>query len=93
MVGTEQSVKGADHEFEGVRLWSRSIGHSHEKIEVVEGEKRDRNLETPVPDRARIGLADVLFLEFRSSAKPEPPRETSSPDGAAQDAAKPAVES
>jgi hypothetical protein len=38
MVGTEQSVKGADHEFEGVRLWSRSIGHSHEKIEVVEGE-------------------------------------------------------
>ncbi|MGA2118271.1 MAG: FHA domain-containing protein, partial [Bryobacteraceae bacterium] len=31
-------------------------------IEVVEGEKRDRNLETPVPDRARIGLAGVLFL-------------------------------
>lgn len=62
-------------------------------IEVVEGEKRDRSLETPVPDRARIGLADVLFLEFRSSAKPEPSRETSSPDGAAQDAAKPAVES
>jgi pSer/pThr/pTyr-binding forkhead associated (FHA) protein len=43
-------------------------------IEVVEGEKRDRNLETPVPDRARIGLADVLFLEFRNAAAP--PRES-----------------
>jgi len=39
-------------------------------IEVVEGEKRDRNLETPVPDRARIGLAGVLFLEFRNGVKP-----------------------
>jgi len=35
-------------------------------IEFVEGEKRDRNLEAPVPEQARIGLADVLFLEFRS---------------------------
>ena len=39
-------------------------------IEVVEGEKRDRNLETPVPDRARIGLAGVLFLEFRNGSTP-----------------------
>lgn len=37
-------------------------------IEFVGGEKRDRNVETPVPDRARIGLADVIFLEFRTSA-------------------------
>ena len=37
-------------------------------IEVVDGEKRDRNVEAPVPDSARIGLADVLFLEFRSAA-------------------------
>ena len=41
-------------------------------IEVVDGEKRDRNLETPVPDRARIGLAGVLFLEFRNAAATEP---------------------
>ncbi len=35
-------------------------------IEYVEGEKRDRNVEVPVPDTARIGLAEVLYLDFRS---------------------------
>jgi len=37
-------------------------------VEFVEGAKRDRNLEAPVPERARIGLADALFLEFRSAS-------------------------
>jgi FHA domain len=37
-------------------------------IEYVDGEKRDRNVEAPVPEKARIGLADVLFLEFRTTA-------------------------
>jgi hypothetical protein len=37
-------------------------------VEFVDGEKRDRNLEAPVPEQARIGLADVLFLEFRSAS-------------------------
>jgi hypothetical protein len=37
-------------------------------VEFVEGEKRDRNVEAPVPDQARIGLAGVIFLEFRSTA-------------------------
>lgn len=37
-------------------------------IEFIEGEKRDRNVEAPVPAKARIGLAGVLFLDFRSSA-------------------------
>jgi hypothetical protein len=36
-------------------------------IEFVDGEKRDRNVEAPVPETARIGLADVLFLEFRGA--------------------------
>jgi hypothetical protein len=36
-------------------------------IEFAGGEKRDRNLEVPVPAEARIGLAGVVFLEFRSS--------------------------
>jgi hypothetical protein len=36
-------------------------------IEYVEGEKRDRNVEVPVPETARIGLAEVLYLEFRSA--------------------------
>ena len=35
-------------------------------VEVVDGSKRDRDLETPLPDAARIGLAGVLFLDFRS---------------------------
>ena len=37
-------------------------------IEFAEGEKRDRNVEAPVPAKARIGLAEVLFLDFRSAA-------------------------
>ena len=36
-------------------------------IEVVDGEKRDRNVEAPVPEVALIGLADVMFVEFRST--------------------------
>jgi hypothetical protein len=37
-------------------------------IEVVGDEKRDRNVEAPVPEQARLGLAGVCFLEFRSIA-------------------------
>src|SRR5260370_12757160 len=29
------------------------------------GEKRDRNQEAPLPPQSRIGLAGVVFLEFR----------------------------
>jgi hypothetical protein len=35
-------------------------------IEVVGDEKRDRNVEVPLAETARIGLAGVCFLEFRS---------------------------
>jgi len=35
-------------------------------VEFVDGAKRDRDVETPVPDAARIGLAGVFFLDFRS---------------------------
>jgi hypothetical protein len=35
-------------------------------IEFVNGEKRDKEIETPVPAKARIGLADVLFLDFQA---------------------------
>jgi hypothetical protein len=34
-------------------------------VEFAEGGKRDRNLEISLPEKARIGLADVVFLEFR----------------------------
>jgi hypothetical protein len=37
-------------------------------IEVSGSEKRDRNVEAPVPEQARLGLAGVCFLEFRSAA-------------------------
>ena len=37
-------------------------------IEFADGEKRDRNVEAPVPAQARIGLAGVVFLEFRSTS-------------------------
>ncbi|HVN02936.1 MAG TPA: FHA domain-containing protein [Bryobacteraceae bacterium] len=36
-------------------------------VEYVEGEKRDKNVEVKLPAQARIGLADVVFLDFRSS--------------------------
>jgi hypothetical protein len=35
-------------------------------VEFADGERRDLNLEAPVPEKARIGLAGVVFLEFRS---------------------------
>ncbi|HEX3742398.1 MAG TPA: FHA domain-containing protein [Bryobacteraceae bacterium] len=35
-------------------------------IDFTDGEKRDRQVEAPVPAQARIGLAGVVFLEFRS---------------------------
>ena len=37
-------------------------------VEFVDGARRDRDVEAPVPDAARIGLAGVLFLDFRSLA-------------------------
>jgi pSer/pThr/pTyr-binding forkhead associated (FHA) protein len=35
-------------------------------VEMAEGSKRDLDVEAPLPETARIGLAGVLFLEFRS---------------------------
>jgi hypothetical protein len=37
-------------------------------VETVNGDRRDLNLETPLPDTARIGLAGVVFLDFRSTS-------------------------
>jgi hypothetical protein len=36
-------------------------------IDFSDGSKRDRNVEAPVPPQARIGLAGVVFLDFRST--------------------------
>jgi len=35
-------------------------------VQVVDGSRHDLDVEAPLPDTARIGLAGVLFLEFRS---------------------------
>jgi pSer/pThr/pTyr-binding forkhead associated (FHA) protein len=35
-------------------------------IEMVNGQEVDRNLEVPLEDKSRIGLADVLSLNFRT---------------------------
>lgn len=35
-------------------------------VEVVDGQKRDKEIEMPVPAKARIGLAGVLFLDFEA---------------------------
>jgi hypothetical protein len=36
-------------------------------IDYVESEKKDKNLEVNLPRRARIGLADVIFLDFQAT--------------------------
>ena len=33
-------------------------------FDTVDGSKRENGVETPLPDQARIGLADTVFLEF-----------------------------
>jgi hypothetical protein len=38
-------------------------------VEYVDGEKRDKNVEVKLPATARIGLADVVFLNFTSDFK------------------------
>jgi hypothetical protein len=38
-------------------------------IEQVNGEDVDKNIETALPAKARIGLAGILFLEFRASKR------------------------
>jgi hypothetical protein len=35
-------------------------------VAVENGSEIDRNIEAPLPDKARIGLAGVLFLEFKA---------------------------
>jgi pSer/pThr/pTyr-binding forkhead associated (FHA) protein len=35
-------------------------------VEVAEGTRRDKNVEVPLPARARIGLAETVFLDFEA---------------------------
>ncbi len=38
-------------------------------IEVVDGNKRDKGIEVPLPARARIGLAGLVLLQFESGGQ------------------------
>ena len=42
-------------------------------VEYVDGEKRDKNVEVKLPATARIGLADVVYLDFEAAARPAGP--------------------
>jgi hypothetical protein len=46
----------------GTTLNGRHIPRGYED---VDGTKRENGAETPVPDRARIGLADTVYLDFQ----------------------------
>jgi len=37
-------------------------------VEIVEGRKRDKGIEVPLPPRARIGLANVIVLDFEAGS-------------------------
>ena len=38
-------------------------------VEYVDGEKHDKNVEVKLPATARIGLADVVFLDFKADSQ------------------------
>jgi hypothetical protein len=38
-------------------------------VEVVEGRKRDKGIEVPLPRRARIGLANVIVVDFEAGSQ------------------------
>ena len=46
----------------GTTLNGRHVPRGYEEHE---GAKRENGVETPLPDTARIGLADIVFLDFR----------------------------
>ena len=39
--------------------------HVPKGYDEVDGTKRENQVETPLPDQARIGLADTVYLDFR----------------------------
>jgi hypothetical protein len=50
----------------GTTLNGRHIPRGYDE---VEGSKRENGLETPLPDQARIGLAETVFLNFSVAAR------------------------
>jgi hypothetical protein len=50
----------------GTTLNARHVPRGYDE---VEGSKRENGLETPLPDQARIGLAETVFLDFSVVAR------------------------
>ena len=44
--------------------------HVPRGVDEVDGARRETGVETPLPDRARIGLAETVFVEFMRSENP-----------------------
>ena len=49
----------------GTTLNGRHVPRGYDE---VDGTKRENGVETPLPDQARIGLAEIVYLEFGSGA-------------------------
>jgi len=47
----------------GTTLDGRAVPRGYDE---VDGTKRESGIDMPLPDRARIGLADVVYLDFRA---------------------------
>jgi pSer/pThr/pTyr-binding forkhead associated (FHA) protein len=43
--------------------------HVPRGFDEADGRKRENNIETPLPDAARIGLADTVYLDFSVAAR------------------------
>jgi pSer/pThr/pTyr-binding forkhead associated (FHA) protein len=50
----------------GTTLNGRHVPRGYDE---VDGGRRENNAETPLPDRARIGLADTVYLDFTAGAQ------------------------
>ena len=57
----------------GTTLNGRHVPRGYEERE---GAKRENGVETPLQDTARIGLADIVFLDFRKSIRKSDKRQT-----------------
>ncbi len=51
----------------GTSLNGRAVARGHDE---VDGNKRENGIETPLPDGARIGLSEMVFIDFRTVARP-----------------------
>jgi hypothetical protein len=54
------------HDASTGQLFMKDLSSLGTTVQLVNGEDVDRNIETPLPSKARIGLAGVLFIDFKA---------------------------